>query len=76
MKPKELKIGELVQLNPDTVFNPMFAACIMVVKEPKEFGAQGYVQTLGENGYPGGQAYYRANWEEMEPVGMSEWVAK
>ena len=73
MEKRELEIGSLVQLNPDTVGNKMFAACIMVVTEPKGFGAQGYVQALGENGEPGGQAYYRAKWEEMEFVGHAEW---
>jgi hypothetical protein len=53
----------------------MFAACFMVVTEPKSFGAQGYVTALGENGEPGGQAYYRAGWDEMEFVGHAEWVA-
>lgn len=74
MKQQELKIGQLVQLNPETVSNRMFAGCIMVVTEPKSWGAQGYVQALGENGLPGGQAYYRANWDDMEPVGFAEWV--
>ena len=42
----------------------------MTVTEPKAFGAQGFVQALGEaRDAPGGQAYYRAKWEEMEPTG-------
>ena len=76
MKQQNLVPGQLVQLNPETVRNKMFSACIMVVTEPKSFGAQGYVQALGENGEPGGQAYYRAKWEEMEIVGNAEWVAE
>ena len=76
MKQQGLTKGQLVQLNPETVKNKMFAACIMVVSEPKSFGAQGYVQGLGENGDPGGQAYYRATWEEMEIVGVAEWVSE
>jgi len=71
---QELKLGNIVQLNPDTVRNKMFAACFMVVTESKSFGAQGYVQVLGQDGSPGGQAYYRANWDEMELVGAAEWV--
>lgn len=74
MQNQTLKEGDLVQLNPETVKNPMFAACIMVVTEPKTWGAQGYVQSLGENGQAGGQAYYRATWEEMELVGKAEWI--
>ncbi len=74
MQQQELRKGQLMQLNPATVKNPMFAACIMVVTEPKTFGAQGYVQGFGDDSNPGGQAYYRASWEEMEPVGHAEWV--
>ena len=75
MTPKtHLEARMLVQLSPETVSNPMFAGCIMVVTEPKVWGAQGYVQALGEDGKSGGQAYYRARWEEMELVGHAEWV--
>ena len=70
----ELKIGDIVQLNPETVGNKMFGACFMTITEPKSFGAQGYVQGLGENGEIGGQAYYRAKWDEMELVGHAEWL--
>lgn len=76
MKPNTpLKPGNLVQLNPETVGNKMFTACFMVVTEPKPFGAQGYVQMTGKDGQPGGQAYYRAPWHEMELVGHAEWTA-
>lgn len=68
-----LRPGMVVQLAP-TTSNPMFACCMMVVSEPKGFGAQGYVQSLGTKGQPGGQAYYRAKWEEMELVGEAVWV--
>jgi hypothetical protein len=74
MREIELKSGDLVQLNPETVGNKAFAGCIMVVTEPKPWGAQGYVQSLGTREGMGGQAYYRANWEEMEIVGSAEWI--
>jgi len=61
--------GDIVILRPDMTRNKMFAGCLMVVTEPKSWGAQGYVQALGINGEPGGQAYYRANWNEMEHSG-------
>lgn len=64
----QLKQYQVVQLNPETVKNPMFAGCLFVVDEIKSFGAQGYVQSLGANGEPGGQAYYRATFEEMEAL--------
>lgn len=77
MQKQKLEAGDLVQLNPELVGNKAFAACIMVVTEPKEWGAQGYVQALGEkNSEPGGQAFYRAQWPEMELVGRAEWMLK
>jgi hypothetical protein len=76
MEKQELKVGQLVQLNPELIGNKAFAGCIMVVTEPKEWGAQGYVQVLGEaRDQPGGQAYIRVQWPEMEPVGFAEWTA-
>lgn len=76
MNKQELTPGTVVQLNPETVRNQAFAACFMVVTEPKSFGAQGYIQGIGEDRDSwGGQAYYRANWEEMEIIGTAEWVA-
>ena len=75
MKPgTSLKHGDLVQLSPETCGNPAFGGCFMVVSEPKPFGAQGYVQALGNNGETGGQAYYRAEWEEMEMCGSAFWT--
>jgi hypothetical protein len=73
MNKRELQVGEVVQLNPETVKNKMFSACFMVVTEPKTWGAQGYVQALGENEQAGGLAFYRANWNEMEFIGTAEW---
>lgn len=53
----------------------MFAACFLVVTDPRPWGAQGYVQVIGSGDQPGGLAYYRARWEEMEIIGAAEWVA-
>lgn len=64
-----LKEGEIVQLNPETCLNRMFAGCMMTVTEAKPWGAQGYVQGLGQDERPAGQAYYRARWDEMERTG-------
>lgn len=70
----ELKLGDVVQLGPDCG-NPMFAYCLMTITEPKPFGAMGYVQALGANGQPGGQAFYRARWADMEYVGRAAWLS-
>ena len=73
MKPGKLERGDIVQLAPDCG-NAMFACCFMTVTEPKAWGCQGFVQSLGEHGKPGGQAYYRAKWDEMEWTGgKAEW---
>lgn len=69
MNPSPLQAGMVVQLNPETVGNPAFSGCFMVVTEPKSFGAQGYIEVPGS-----GQAYYRAKWEEMEHIGEAEWT--
>jgi hypothetical protein len=72
-----LSEGDVVQLIPGIVGNPMFAGCFMTVTEPKSWGAQGYVQALGKDEKPGGQAYYRATWEEMTaPIGKAEYIAE
>ena len=76
MNERELKVGEIVQLVPGETRNEAFSGCLMVVSEPKPWGAQGYVQTLGEaRDAPGGQAYYRAKWEEMDETGgVAPWL--
>lgn len=67
MTRKELHEAQIVQLNPETVNNKAFAACFMVVTEMKDFGAVGYVMVPQAEG--AAQAFYRANWEEMEETG-------
>lgn len=71
-----LPAGLLVQLHPDKVRDRAYAGCIMVVIEAQTWGAQGYIQNIGMlGGVPGHQSVYRANWDEMEPVGMVCWLA-
>ena len=65
-----LQESEIVQLHPINVGNKAFAGCLMVITQVKPWGAQGYVQGIGENrDDPGGQYYYRAKWDEMELTG-------
>lgn len=75
MKQRILRVGGVVQISPDCK-NRMFAGCLLIVTEPKPFGCQGYVQALGENGKPGGQAYLRPRWQDMEFVGRAVWIAQ
>lgn len=71
--------GQVFQLSPLTTRNPMFKSCFFVVTEVKSWGAQGYVQALGEKGEPGGQAYYRAQHDELvplEPNNVAPWIVR
>jgi hypothetical protein len=71
-----VEMYDIVQLDPQLTENPMFAGCLMVVTEVKSWGVQGYVQSLGENGSPGGQAYYRAKEGTFESTGgRAVWAA-
>lgn len=66
----ELEVGEIVQLDPIQTENKAFAACFMVITEIKNWGIQGYVQSLGNTrDEQGGQAYYRATWGTFERTG-------
>jgi len=69
-----LKVGDVVQLSPEACKNPMFQGCMLTVTETKDWGVQGYVQDLGKDMEPGGQAYYRATWGEIEKVGKTVWI--
>ena len=73
MEKRKLKFGDVVQLNPETS-QSMFAGCFLTVTEPKSFGCQGYVQALGADGKPGGQADLRPTWEQMEFIGSAPFV--
>lgn len=72
MEPCELKNGDVVQLSPETT-NSAFGHCMMVVTEPKEWGAQGYVQSAG---IAPKQCYYRAKFKHMEYIGKAVWIAQ
>lgn len=76
MKPRVLEPGEIVQISPDFESNRAFAGCLVVVSETKQWGAQGYVQGVGESREKmGGRYYIRLNWEDMEPTGGTvEWM--
>lgn len=68
--------GDVVQLDPTKTKNAMFAGCMLVVDEVSTWGVQGYVQALGNEGLPGGQAYYRADNGTFEYVGKAVWDVK
>lgn len=77
MDQRPLETGDVVQLDPDKIGNKAFAGCMLVVTEPKPFGCQGYVQALGDaRDVPGGRAYLRVKWDEMEYVGRATWMCR
>ena len=66
MEPRPLQIGEIVQINPDACRGTeWFGGCLLVVTEPKPFGAQGYVKSA----VSAGLAFIRVNYEDIEPTG-------
>lgn len=73
MEKTTLKKGDVVQLG--EAKNKAFTGCFMTVTDPKEFGAQGFVQGIGNTKNEiGGRYYYRASWEEMEFVGSAAFM--
>ena len=73
MQKTTLKIGDVVQLNPD---HPKFPGFLVVVTDPKEFGCQGYL--MGHLPFEAvrykGVAYVRPRFEEFEYVGKIQWM--
>lgn len=67
----QVRVNDIVQLCPFSTENKMFAGCFLLVTEVKSWGVQGYVQVLGSDGEPGGQAYYRAKEGTFEATGGS-----
>lgn len=71
-----IREGSVVQLNPDECKNPMLAGCMLTVTLVRNWGVQGYIQEVGENGKQGTQVHYRARWVEIERVGSAPWMLK
>lgn len=77
MEKRDLTKGDVVQIAPGNKTNENFGGCFMVVTEPKNWGAQGYVwppppDSIRYNGI----AYFRAEWEDMEYVGHAPFIVE
>lgn len=77
MKKCDLKVGQVLQYNPD---HPYFPGQLLVVTDPKDFGCQGYLlqdtdQDLGLCRYKG-FAYLRPTFDQVEHVGYLHWMAR
>jgi len=69
-----LKPGSIIQINPETAKNKAFSACLMVVDEVTAWGVKCHYQGTGTREMAGGQAHYRAGWDEFEDTrGVAEW---
>lgn len=73
MEKRELFEGDIVQINPD---HRKFPGFLLVITEPKSFGAQGYL--LSEYEFNAvrvdGVAYLRVNFAEIEYIGRISWL--
>lgn len=79
MEKRELKRGDIVQVNPESQLgekNGFFAACLVVVDEIKGFGIQGFVMVPDTRGALPKRAFCRFNWADIELVGHCEWTPK
>lgn len=65
MEPRELRVGDVVQIAPDV---PHFGGCLMFVSEPKSFGAQVGMRLPSTNGR-WEETYLRPTFAQMEFVG-------
>ena len=66
MEKRELRRGEVVQIDPDF---PRWGGCYLTVTEPKSSGAKGYVKT------PEGHELVTLKFAEMEPTGgIAQWA--
>lgn len=72
MEPRELEIGDAVQLNPKHKFGGM----LVIVTEPKKWGCQGYLMSAYsfEAVKFKGVAYVRPTFEDFEYVGKLQWL--
>ncbi len=72
MTARDLAVGDVVQISPESL--SAFRGCFMLVTEPKKWGAQGFVcMPKARDEWPG-EAYFRAEWSDMEYVGTAAFV--
>jgi hypothetical protein len=72
MEKRDLKKGDIVQIGP--IEDSFFTGCLMMVTEPKSWGAIGFVAVPGERGTIPQRAYTRVEFKNMEYVGPAAFV--
>lgn len=75
MEKRELVEGDVLQINPEGKHKDLFGCELLVVTEPKEWGAQGYLMSsrIVHACRYNGRAYLRVKFEDMEYVGKLTW---
>jgi len=68
----DLEVGDVIQIDPES--DDRFAGCLMIVTEPKTWGAQGYV-SVPNPGCPA-RAFYRCKKENFVRIGHAEWMVQ
>jgi hypothetical protein len=78
MEPRELRTGDIVQISPEVPGTGCFGGCLMIVTEPKIWGAQGVIlgpRSDAPTTEPAGHFYYRATWDRMQHTGgVAHWI--
>jgi hypothetical protein len=71
MEPRELEVGDVVQLDPEHKFGGM----LVVVTDPRSFGCQGYLMSCTNFDATKfkGVAYVRPSFKDFEYVGKLVW---
>lgn len=76
MLKKELVEGDILQINPENEHK--FAGMLVIVTEPKSWGAQGYLMCHynfeAVRVLPSQKAFVRVKFEDVEHVGRVEWI--
>ncbi len=73
MNKRELEIGDICQIRPDY---EKFGGMLLVVTEPKPFGAMGYLMSMVNFDavkYKD-RAFLRVKFEDMEYIGKMHWI--
>lgn len=73
MKKRDLRIGDVVQIDPGYE-GSLFKGAFMVVTDPEAWGAVGFIACEFNRESMPARAYYRATWDRMEYVGPATWV--
>ena len=63
----KLKIGQIIQVKPDTLVSKCFWGCLAIIEEVRDWGVVCYVSGVGESFEEwGGRFYLRLKFEDFE----------